>query len=134
MGQPAEDEMERSPRVAAKHLEDVVLHGKSMKAPGTYTNTVATAYYQHFMKWLKDMREGQKQATKASAEARKCKKVAREKLWREMTEVQLKEHFEWDTKDIVKYIQNQGDDKKSQTIARIVAPLVKKHRKDQLNA
>ena len=60
MGQPAEDEMERSPRVAAKHLEDVVLHGKSMKAPGTYTNTVATAYYQHFMKWLKDYERGTK--------------------------------------------------------------------------
>jgi len=127
---PLEDEKEKWPVV--KGYFDGVMQGERPAKP--QSATAAATVDLVFQGWdsVKSQGERQKKATEASTEIRKNKKTAREDKWRERTKALLEKYPDLKTKNIVTQIQEEGHSQTNRTISKVVAPIVKVHRKSWL--
>ena len=110
-----------------RYLHDVITDKRLPKSSDTLTATIALSLFTK----MGDLVEGQEKGALKSGAIRKNERITRESLWRQTAHAILAKQPYKVTKHIVSTIQSEGFKFSDRTIAKVVSPIVKAHRRNR---
>ncbi len=123
-------------RVGKKHVDDVMAGVKALKPAETVSRNAAIHVYNDYKSAYDSRAKGNETRNQNSNITRGRRKAENEEHWPHITDEQLGFHPDWETDDVVEFIQGteygklaNGKKYACSTIATVVSPIVVAHKK-----